>query len=66
MLTRSAVMKASLALRERTADTIVHVIGIVAGLFAVTVMMVAAVSHLPHASTASLAIYGAGMLAMLA
>jgi hemolysin III len=66
MLPGFAVMKASLAVREHAADTIVHAIGIVAGLFAVTAMMVAAVSHLPHASTASLAIYGAGMLAMLA
>lgn len=59
-------MKASLAPREHTADTIVHVIGVVVGLLAVTAMMVAAVCHLPLASTSCLAIYGAGMLAMLA
>ena len=57
-------MKASLAAREHTVDTIVHVIGIFVGLFAVTAMMVAAACNLPLASTASLAIYGAGMLAM--
>ncbi|MFM9849222.1 MAG: hypothetical protein ACKVP3_18925, partial [Hyphomicrobiaceae bacterium] len=59
-------MKASLAHREQTADTIVHVIGVVVSLLAVTAMMVAAVCHLPLASTSCLAIYGAGMLAMFA
>lgn len=50
---------------ERMADSIVHVIGISAALVAVIGMLVAAVPHLPTASTASLAVYGAGMLAML-
>ena len=59
-------MEASPASREHTADTIIHVIGIVVGFFAVTAMMAAAVYHLPPASTACLAIYGAGMLAMIA
>ncbi|MFM9845697.1 MAG: hemolysin III family protein [Hyphomicrobiaceae bacterium] len=59
-------MKASLAPREHKADTIVHVSGIVAGVVAVTVMLVAAARHLPLASTASLAIYGSSMLAMFA
>jgi hemolysin III len=50
--------------RERTADNVVHVIGIVAALIAVGTMLVVAVRHLPTKATASLAIYGAGMLAM--
>ena len=59
-------MKASRASRERTADTVVHVVGVVVSLLAVSAMMAAAVFHLPPASTASLAVYGAGMLAMFA
>lgn len=50
---------------ERTADAIVHVIGIAAGSVAVAIMLAAAFRHLPAPSTASLAIYGAAMLVML-
>ncbi|KAB2914766.1 MAG: hemolysin III family protein [Hyphomicrobiaceae bacterium] len=49
---------------ERTADNIIHMVGVAAGAVAVIVMLVLAVRHLPAASTASLAVYGAGMLAM--
>lgn len=50
---------------ERIADSIIHVIGLAAALAAVAAMMVVALSSLPAASTASLAVYGAGLLAML-
>jgi hemolysin III len=50
---------------ERTADSIVHVTGVTAGLIAVSAMLVQGFRYLPMPSTASLAIYGAGMLAML-
>ncbi len=49
---------------EHIADGIVHVIGIVAGLVAVTAMMVVACMSLPLSATASLAVYGAAMLGM--
>ena len=49
---------------ERIADNVIHVIGIVAALIAVTTMLVFAVRHLPVPSTTSLAIYGTAMLAM--
>jgi hemolysin III len=58
-------MKLPFTRRERIADNIIHVIGLAAGLAAVVAMMVAAFGSLPAVSTASLAIYGAGMLAML-
>jgi hemolysin III len=51
--------------RERIADNIIHLTGLAAGFTAVLAMMVAAFSSLPAVSTASLAIYGAGMLTML-
>src|SRR5215510_13355199 len=51
---------------ERIADNIIHVIGLAVGLTAVIAMMVAALGSLSAASTASLAIYGAGMFTMLA
>ena len=50
---------------ERTADSIVHVTGVTAGLIAVIAMLVQGFRYLPMPSTASLAIYGAGLLAML-
>jgi hemolysin III len=50
---------------ERTADSIVHIAGVTAGLIAVIAMLVQGVRYLPMPSTASLAIYGAGLLAML-
>ena len=49
---------------ERITDGIVHAVGICAGLIAVTVMMIAAVSSLPFEATLSLAVYGIAMLAM--
>jgi hemolysin III len=51
-------------LGERTLDNIIHVTGVVTGLLAVIAMLLAAALYLPAASTASLAIYGAAMLAM--
>jgi len=50
---------------ERTADGIVHISGIAAGAIAVGAMLVGATRYLPAPSTASLAIYGSAMLAML-
>ena len=50
---------------ERTADSIVHVTGVTAGIIAVIAMLVEGFRSLPMPSTASLAIYGAGLLAML-
>lgn len=50
---------------ERFADNVVHVVGIAAGVVAVPAMIIAAAVYLPAASTASLAIYGGAMLAML-
>lgn len=49
---------------ERVADGILHVIGITTGVIAVIAMMAASVRVLPFPATASLAIYGSGMLAM--
>jgi hemolysin III len=50
---------------ERIADSVVHVTGMTVGLVAVVAMMVVAVRLLPPGSTASLAVYGAALLAML-
>ena len=50
---------------ERIADNIIHVTGLAAGLTAVVAMMVVAFLSLPAGSTASLAIYGVGLLTML-
>jgi hemolysin III len=50
---------------ERIADSVVHVTGIMVGLVAVAAMIVLAVRLLPRGSTASLAVYGAALLAML-
>jgi hemolysin III len=47
------------------ADCSIHLTGLAAGIAAVVTMMVLAVASLPAASTASLAIYGVGLLAML-
>jgi hemolysin III len=58
-------MRSIVTAGERTADSIVHVTGIAAGLLAVIAMLVQGVRYLPTPSTASLAIYGAGLLAML-
>lgn len=58
-------MKRPFAPAERVADNVIHVTGLAAGLAAVVAMMVVALCSLPAASTASLAIYGAGMLTML-
>jgi len=49
---------------ERIADGVIHAVGICAGFVAVVVMMAAAIPSLPFSSTASLAIYGAALLAM--
>ena len=58
-------MKINLIQRERTVDNIIHVAGVLAGLVAVIAMLIGAALYLPAASTASLAIYGAAMVAML-
>jgi len=50
---------------ERLLDGALHIIGICAGVIAVTAMMVVAVRLLPVPVTSSLAIYGVGLLAML-
>jgi len=50
---------------ERIADNIIHVTGLAAGLTAVIAMLVVAFLSLPAGSTASLAIYGVGLLTML-
>jgi hemolysin III len=50
---------------ERTADSIVHVIGVIGGLIAVIAMLVQGFRFLPMPSSASLTIYGTGLLAML-
>ena len=49
---------------ERIADGIIHAVGICAGFVAVIAMMAVAIPSLPLSSTASLAIYGAALLAM--
>ncbi len=49
---------------ERIADGVIHLVGICAGVVAVIAMMVAAVPSLPLPATASLAVYGIGLLAM--
>ena len=59
------VVKLPVPRGERIADNIIHVTGLGVGLTAVVAMMVAAFGSLSAASTASLAIYGAGMLTML-
>jgi len=51
--------------RERIADSIIHVTGLTVGIAAVVIMMVLAFICLPAGSTASLAIYGVGLVAML-
>jgi hemolysin III len=50
---------------ERTADTIVHVAGVTAGLVAVIAMLARAVGYLPNYATACLVVYGIGLIAML-
>lgn len=52
--------------RERRADALVHCIGLIAGLIAVTVMVSYATLLLPGTTTASLIVYGLALLAMLA
>src|SRR5215475_2333350 len=59
------VVKLPVTRGERIADNIIHVTGLGVGLTAVVAMMVAAFGSLSAASTASLEIYGAGMLTML-
>lgn len=51
--------------REKVADNIVHVLGIASGLVAASVLLLWAVSTRPVHETAALAIYCAGLLAML-
>jgi hemolysin III len=58
-------MRSMVTAGERTADSIVHVTGVTAGLIAVIAMLVEGFWYLPMPSTASLAIYGAGLLVML-
>jgi hemolysin III len=50
---------------EQIADTIIHLLGIAAGLVAAVALLVTAGRYLPLASTATLGVYAAGMLAML-
>lgn len=49
---------------ERVADACIHVTGVLAGLVAVTVLLIAAVPALPAETTATVAIYGVAMIAM--
>ena len=49
---------------ELFADACIHVIGVAASISAVTALMVVAAIYLPPLSIASLAIYGAGLLAV--
>ncbi|MDX2203411.1 MAG: hemolysin III family protein [Hyphomicrobiaceae bacterium] len=49
---------------EIYADNVIHWIGVTTGFIAVAAMMLAALTMLPAASSLSLAIYGAAMLAM--
>jgi len=58
-------MRSMVTAGERTADSIVHVTGVTVGLIAVIAMLVQGVRYLPMPWTASLAVYGAGLLAML-
>jgi len=51
---------------ERHADGIVHLTGLAVGLIGVAVMLVQALRHLSVPSTACLAVYGTGLMAMLA
>src|SRR5690242_3108127 len=50
---------------EGSVDGIIHAVGLCASVAAVAVLMIAAVQSLPVPATASLAIYSAGLLAML-
>ncbi len=50
---------------EQLADACIHVIGIVTGLVAVSLMIVSAVQMLPGSAITALAIYGTTLLAML-
>jgi hemolysin III len=50
---------------ERNADGLVHLIGLTVGLVAVGIMLVQALRQLPIPSTACLAVYGTGLMAML-
>lgn len=49
---------------ERLADACIHIIGVSAGLIAVTVLLIEAVPRLPIETTATVAIYGIAMIAM--
>jgi hemolysin III len=50
---------------ERNADVLVHLIGVAAGFVGVGIMLVQALRQLPTPSTACLAVYGMGLMAML-
>jgi hemolysin III len=50
---------------ERTADGVIHIAGVSVALVGVAVMLAAAIRYLPAPSTACLAVYGTGLLAML-
>lgn len=62
---RSEVMNQNYSRGERIADGVIHAAGISIGLVAVIALMAAAIRSLPFLTTASLAIYGAALLAML-
>ena len=47
------------------ADDVIHVTGLAIGIGAVIAMLIASVCYLPAASTASLAVYGVGLVTML-
>lgn len=49
---------------ERLADACIHAVGVVGGVVAVTVLLVAAIPTLPASTTLTVAIYGAAMIAM--
>ena len=49
---------------ERITDSIIHIVGVAAGLIAVTIMLAIAIPSLPTLSIVSLCIYGVAMVAM--
>ena len=64
-MTQSDLESLPVTAGERIADTIIHLIGLALGMTAVVAMLVAACVSLPAGATASLAIYGVALLAML-
>ncbi|MEO0809187.1 MAG: hemolysin III family protein [Pseudomonadota bacterium] len=57
-------MNRAYTVSERISDGVIHVIGVVGGIIAVSIMLAVAVTYLPALSVASLVIYGICMVAM--